>query len=323
MTLSVLVNFAIILAGLYFVGESSKFVIDKSTKLAKLFNISEFIIGFILLAVATSLPELAVAIMSVIQGETALTIGNLMGSSISDIGILISLGAIYTVIYIKREELLELTAILFFTAVIPSVLLFAPQFKFFVGLALILFFIIFSWRAITKKEMLEEHSRSHEHIKKNHFFDPSIWKNVAMLFAGITVLLTAAYFVVHAASAIAYGFGVPEAFIGATIVTIGTLLPEMAVTINGLRLGRHSLVIGNAVGSVMTNIGLILGFVLVSSPFTIKPIAFMSLAIFLIGFNAMLWVLIRDKKVTRLEGIILLAFYIFYMLTLTFNSMFK
>jgi cation:H+ antiporter len=108
-------------------------------------------------------------------------------------------------------------------------------------------------------------------------------------------------------------FGIAQSLIGASIIAIGTSLPELAVTLSAARQKKYTLIIGNAIGSAMTNVGLILGLILVLTPFVIDATVFSNLVTFLILTNIMLWYFISNEKIERIEGI---AFVIFYQIFL-------
>ena len=308
MVMGLLTQVVILIATLLFLIKSSDIVIDATIKIAKMFKIKEFIIGFVLLSIATSLPELAVSISGVMTGNAGIVVGNLIGSNIADLALILGIVAIFLPIVVKRDDLHDLSLILFITSFFPLILSNAPKASRLIGFVLVISFIFFVYSLIKKKKTL---------IPKDHYRISTISKPLNMshyqtflLFGmGIVVLLVSAKYVVSSSVFIAEYFGMAQSLIGATIVAVGTSLPELAVTFSAAKQKKYSLILGNAIGSAMTNIGLILGAVLLLGPFTIDMSVFSNLVIFLVLANLLLWYFISNEKIERWEGVAFIVFY--------------
>lgn len=140
---------------------------------------------------------------------------------------------------------------------------------------------------------------------------------LAKVAGGITVVIVAARFVVLSTSEIATILGVPPILMGAKIVAIGTSLPELALDVTAVRRGRIHLAIGDVIGSNLTNIALVLGFVLLVSPFTINLTIFTEMLPFLLITALLLWRFLTKGGIPKWGGILLIMVYILFQATLT------
>ena len=254
----------ILITSLVILVKTSQWVIDSSLKLAKITGLSEMVIGFIFLAVATSLPELAVSLSAIASNDIGLSIGNLLGSNVADICLVIGIAALFGPLIIKEKQLKELSSILFLSSLIPILLLSLTYASRLVGVILIFVFFFFVYYSV-KRGMKVKIEEKFERI--DHMYPIKLWATTLFWFVlGFVGVFLSSRLIVDSASSIALSIGMTEAVIGATVIAIGTSLPELAVGITAMKAKRWHLLFGNAIGSTVTNITLILGTVLATTP---------------------------------------------------------
>jgi cation:H+ antiporter len=303
-----LINSALLLGALIALAISSHVVIGSSIKIARITRMGELIIGFVLLAVATSIPELAVSISAVVTGEIGISIGNLLGSNVADLALIIGFAALLSPILIRRKMLRELSTTLFFTSMILLLLLQLGYASRLIGLGLLLIFVYFIWWTVKRRvTVLPQRRKRFDFLA---FLPAIFWFSI-----GLAGVIVSSAFVVSSASSIAALLGIASSVIGATAIAIGTSLPELAVNITAIRKRRYGLAIGNTIGSCLTNLSLVLGAVLVASPFVIDMSIFSTLIAFVLLTNIMVWFFMGRGRLARFEGSALLFVYLIFIMT--------
>lgn len=298
----------ILLASIFALAGFGNIVVNRAIKIAKLTGIAEITIGFILISVSTSLPELVVSVFSILTGSVGISIGNLLGSNIANICLIFGIGLLFRALIIEREMFKNLSLILLVTSLIPVILLILGELNKIVGLALVLIFVGFCYYSIKMKATMEEETKNRE--------NGSLLITFFGFALGMAGLLISAHFVVESASTIARAVGIPQSVIGGTIIAVGTSLPEMAVDLTAIKKNKLNLAIGDVLGSGMTNLTLILGPVLLLSPFKVNIAAYTCLVIFLVSSNFLFWLFIRKGKLGKFEGLCLLLLYITFLVVL-------
>ena len=199
-----LTNIAILFSSLVLLMIASQWVIENAIKISHLAKLSEMFVGFIFIAIATSLPELAVSVSALASGDIGIGIGNLIGSNIADIALIVGIASFFGPVILQRKLLREITTILFLTSLIPLVLLNIRESGKLVGLVLVLVFfafIIYSGRKNLKPRMGK--IRNHMNNKtEDHPFKAKLLVTAMMFFAvGIAGVFVSSRFVVDAAAA--------------------------------------------------------------------------------------------------------------------------
>lgn len=289
---------------------------DGASSLAKRFGISDLVIGLTIVAFGTSAPELVISVISAINGSAELAIGNVVGSNIFNV--LMIIGCTALVMPIKVEKSIM-------TNEIPLVLLSALC-LFFMGndvlfngnsanvvsrtdgFVLLLFFLIFMRYtfSIAKNTSEQESQASVKSIP--------LWKSILFILLGLAALIFGGQFFVDGASGLARLMGVSESVIGLTLVAGGTSLPELATSITAALKHNPGIAIGNVIGSNLFNLFFVLGC---SSSITALPmggIGNFDLAV-LIGSSILFWIVgwfFKERTITRWEGALLMLCYIAY-----------
>jgi len=289
-------------------------VIENSMKLARMTKLSELVIGFILLSVATSVPEFAISLSAILSNNVSISIGNLLGSNIANLGLVLGILAITRPMIVRGASFEKLLTILFLSSLIPLLLLGLSKASVVVGVLLILVFVFFSLYSVKEKITLKlvekEPNNLLQTLKEFRFY-----KSLFLVFIGMGFVFLSSKFLVNSGSNIAKFLRIKESLIGATIIALGTSLPELSIALTSVKEGRSKMALGNVIGSCLTNLTFIMGIVLISSPFTIDMSIFSTLLSFVIATTIITWYLFTTgKKLDRKEGILLLFIYITFLI---------
>ena len=283
-------------------------VIRYVTMLAEIFGMSEMAAGFILLSVSTSLPELSVSVIASVMGEGGLSLGNVLGSNIANLTIIIGLAVVLSGVEVLIEESSqkELVQFLFLSSIIPLFVIQRGSLSLVLGLALIILFLYFSV-TISKKA---PETRALQKVRK---MDKA--KTILKFLVCIIAVIAISKFTVDSGIRMAEFFNVPPSVIGATIVAFGTSLPELTTTIQAFRKKLHGMALGNIFGSCITNITLILGSSALLSFSEVNVTATGSLMFFVLLSTLFLWYTINTRKIiSRKRAYILIGVYVFFIL---------
>ncbi|MDO8627302.1 MAG: hypothetical protein Q7K42_02455, partial [Candidatus Diapherotrites archaeon] len=288
-------------------------VIDATIKISEFLNISQLAIGFIVVAVAVSMPDFVVAVTASLQGSPALGIGDALGSSIANICLVLGIATFIRKIDVERTHTLESAELLLMISVIPLIILSKAIVGTFEGIILLLVFVLYCLFVLKSKFSL----KIKDGIKKSEFV------KLLILFAiGMVIVVFSARMVVDSAVDLARFLKINEAIIGLVVLSFGTTLPELAIDFTAIRKGQIALAIGDVLGSTVTNLTLILGTVLIISP-TVIDIAIYSvpLAFIVIANSFLVYNLYKHQRLGRAQGIAFLGLYILFIGTTIFSSL--
>ncbi len=293
----------LLLAGLFFLVRASQVVISSLTGLARLSNVSDFMVAFLILAVATSLPEFFVGLTSALRDEPSLSFGNIIGANVFGISLIPGLAAIVgqSIGFRSRTDRREI----FIAGAIglsPLIMAFDGQISRGDGLLLILLAGFgMAYYFVRRHRLSPIKKRVSTAVKKAEFY--------GRLLGGIVFLYLASELVIVGSNQLAGQFLISLPIVGAVILSLGTTLPEMSVAIKSVQ-GRHgAFVFGNMAGSLIVNSGLILGMVSLIRPIEILDSNLISLG-FLITLASLLLLALFTKsrsKLTSIEGLALIG----------------
>ena len=304
---SIYFAFILLVVGFVLLIKGADFFVEGSSGIAKKLRIPSIIIGLTVVAMGTSLPEAAVSVSAGLAGSNELAISNVLGSNIFNLMVVVGFCAVMAPIVVDKDLLRRDIPISIGAAVL---LLLLGLWGMTLGrvdaiLLLVLFvaFIVFLVFAALKNRTAE--SEEEDEIKPR-----PIWLCLLFIVGGATAIIFGGDWVVDSASKIALTFGMSETLVGLTIVSVGTSLPEFVTSIVAARKKEVELSLGNAIGSNIFNILLILGLA-----GTVSPLAFLTDNIIdvciLLGFSAFIWIAAWAKKrLGRLEGILMILFYV-------------
>lgn len=287
---------------------------DGSVALARRMHIPEFIVGLTIVAVGTSMPELTVSMISAVEGYGDMAIGNVVGSNIANTLLILGLCAVFSPVLftknnIKRDVPINLAASVMLLLVASTSALIG-RIEGIILLVAYVAMILFSIRSERKAmtETKEEDAKG----------DMSALRIVVWIIAGLAALIYGGDMFVDSATNIALAWGVSEAVIAITLVAVGTSLPELATNIASIAKGNASLALGNVLGSNIANILLILGACSTVTPLSMGNVSMTDIYVVVATAVALLLFAIfwGDKRITRIEGLLFLIFYIGYIYSL-------
>ena len=293
-------------------------LIRGASSLAIRLGVSSLVVGLTVVAFATSSPELVVSIKAAIEGNPGIVVGNVVGSNICNIALILGVAAMISPMSVKTQVIKREIPIMIIVSVILLLILVDDTITRVEGVFLvigIITYIILGYRySIKEKDNIEVIKEFEEIIPKSPY---KIWKSLIFMIAGLGLLVLGSNLFVDGAVAIAEKFGVSQALIGLTIVALGTSLPELTTSIVASFKNENDIAIGNAVGSNVFNILSVLG---ISS--LVRPIAGTGVTIFdlsiMMFFTILILPLSRSKfTLRRGEGVLLFCGYIAYMIYLT------
>ena len=294
-------------------------LVDNASSLAKRFNIPNIVIGLTIVAFGTSAPELVVNIFAAVEKNPDIVMGNVIGSNIFNVGMILAISAIIYPLAVKKTT----TWIEVPLALLAGVVVFILASDQLIdkasasvvtrsdGMLLLLFFLIFlayNYMLMLKGDYTEE----------NTVKDVAPWKATLLLIAGLALLVAGGRMIVYGAVQVASSLGISQRIIALTIVSAGTSLPELATSVVAARKKNTDIAVGNIVGSNIFNIFLILG-----ASAVIYPVTVASTAIVDMGMNLLLGLLVflfiftgKGRKLEKGEGIVMLILYLGYLIYL-------
>ncbi len=311
----------LIIVGFFLLIKGADFLVDGSSKIAKKFHIPEIIIGLTIVSIGTSMPELFVSITSALDGYSDMAVGNVIGSNIANLLLILGLSTVISSVKFKREtRLIEIPLCLIFTVIFLVLCNIGQDISMLDALILIALFIAFILYTIVmafKGEKFDSKDNDEE-IEETDEKSDSTLKNIIYVIVGIIALKFGGDLTVNNAVNVAQIIGLSEKIISLTILAIGTSLPELVTSVSAAIKGKSDIAIGNILGSNIFNMLLIIG---VSG--LIKPIIYnvsynMDMTILIIATIVLsLFPVIPPKnKMSRDNGIVYLIIYIGYMVML-------
>jgi len=281
-----------------------------ASRLARVLGISPVVIGLTVVAFGTSAPEFVVGLIAALKGASDVVLGNIIGSNISNIGLILGIGAVISPLIIQIRIIKVEVPIMIALSLILYGLAWSLNLGLLQGIFLfgaLIAFTIYSYFGSKKEPKLVE-EEFEEFVGSGDSGDP-VWKQVVFIVLGLVALIIGARFVVDSAILIARIAGVSELVISITAVAIGTSLPELSTTIIAAVRKEHDIIVGNIIGSNIFNIG-ILGLVSIIRPVTVdSTLLRFEFPVMLFFSILLLPLMITGKRVSRLEGLLLLVLY--------------
>ena len=288
-----------------------------AVSLALKINVSNLVVGMTVVAFATSAPELFVSIEAILKKSSNIALGNVIGSNIANIALVLGATAIIFRVKISRQSLsLSYPLMLFSSVVLGFTLYFFNGIPGFCGFLFVLFLFLFVFVLIldSRRNQLQEDNKHVGITEKssNH----SLLKSLIFLLLGVLFLKFGADLLVDSTKIIAKYFGVSDRVIAVTVVAIGTSIPELATSIIAALKKEDGLAVGNLIGSNIFNIFLVLGLTSIITSVKIDDPAILFYDYFwMIGISLLLGAFIyiySKSQVSRKEGMFLFILYLFY-----------
>ena len=316
-------NILLLVGGLVLILFGANGLTDGSAAVAKRFKISDLVIGLTIVAFGTSAPELVISILSALNGSAEMAIGNVVGSNIFNILMIIGVTALVMPIKVEdgimsKEIPLVILSSLVLAFMGSDVLLDGEGLNVVSridGLLLISFFLIFMRYTFSM-------ARDGGGEEDTKIEEMSIGKSILFIVGGLMGLIFGGQFFVEGASGIARSLGVSDSTIGLTLVAGGTSLPELATSVMAAYKKKPGIAIGNVIGSNLFNIFFVLGCSSTLTPLTMGNIGIIDLFV-LIFSSVLFWLtgwFFKQRTITRLEGTLLVLIYIGYTSYLVINA---
>lgn len=303
----------LLIFGIVVVLKSADWLTNGAVGLATKLGISQIVIGLTIVAIGTSMPEFFVSIVSAIKGTPDLAVGNIVGSNIFNVLLIVGVAATVAPIAIQRATVRRDIPIAIVASIILTFMMLDDNISQIDALILFAAFIAFIWITLrNSKNDANEKDASTEKVIPT-------WKSVLFIIFGLVGLVLGSNIFVDNASSLAHGWGISDAVIGLTIVAGGTSLPELATSAVAARKGDSGIAIGNVLGSNVFNILMILGLTGIISPMHIQNITYIDMAVMVISM-VLFWLFSFTKlRVERWEGCVLIACFLGYITWLVSN----
>ena len=308
-----ILDILILVFGFFILIKGADFFIDGASSVATNFKVPKILIGLTIVAFGTSAPEFAVSIKSIISSNHDIVLGNVIGSNIMNILLILGISSIIHSLDVKsntvKKELPILLLITCLFVVLLSDSMFDNTLNAFTrsdGIILFLFFLVFLYYLISVAK-----NRNKEVDKKDK--EMTLGKSFLYTISGIIMIVFGSEFVVNSSTSIASSVGVSEKLISLTIVAFGTSLPELVTSVTATKKGEYDLAIGNVVGSCIFNIGIVMGLpVALFGGISRINFSNLDIAVMLLSIILLFIFSIDDRKLTKREGFIFLLIFIIY-----------
>jgi len=305
--------------------KSAETLVASLSKLAAYFRMTEFVIGFVVMALATSIPELSIGISSAIHQRPELALGNVIGANVIDLTLVIGIATLLKRgIKIETKTVRIDTVYMFLISLLPIILMSDGEISFLIsllpiilmsdgeisridGIILLIVFALYLIRLMYQKERFKE---SEKGIEKREFY-----KNVLMFIVALSWLFISAAFLVTSAHNLAIGFGIPEMIIGLFMIALGTTIPELTFETKAVLSDHKYMALGDCVGSVIANSTLVLGITALIHPITADFLLFITSAFFMLTVAFLFMTFVEaEKHILWQEAIALILLYVLFVI---------
>ena len=315
--MDILFDILFLVGGLALILLGANGLTDGAAAVAKKWGVSDLVIGLTIVAFGTSAPELVVSLTSAINGSAALAVGNVVGSNIFNVLMIIGVTAMVMPIKVEKSIMSNEIPLV----ILASLALFVASSDIMLGagtentisridgIMLLLFFAVFMRYTFSIAKNGTTKTDNNEEVKTM-----PIWKSILFIGGGLAGLIYGGQLFVDGASNLARAMGASESLIGLTLVAAGTSLPELATSVTAALKKNPGIAIGNVIGSNIFNIFFILGTSATVTPLSLGNIGMLDMSV-LIGSAMLFWIVgwfFKKRTITRIEGAIMVACYIAY-----------
>ena len=309
--------------GLLAIIKGADWLTDGAASIAERFGIPTLVVGLTIVAIGSSAPEFVVSVLSAVQGNADIALGNIVGSNIFNILGIMGVTALVRPVIVQRSNVLYDVpfAVLSSVAIAATVLLPDSCGKRELGrgegILMLCFFAIFICYtlSIASSMKVTQEKKSSKSV--------ALWKSILGVVVGLVLLFLGGNWLVDGASGIASAMGISESIIALTIVSIGTSAPELAASVMAAKKGDTAMALGNVVGSVVFNVFYVLGTAAAIQPLSAKGITTIDIII-LLASSVLLWIFCafgkKNYTLTRSEGFVFILLMIAYYVYLIINE---
>ncbi len=293
--MEITIDIVIVILSIALIAKGAIFVVDSAVRIAQKLGVSELVIGLTIVALGTSAPEFAVTIISSLKGQSDISVGNIVGSNIFNLGFILGGTAIIRSLTTNKRVVYRDGGFLLFGTLILTFFLWDLTLSRFEGVVLFALLIIYLVTLFFKREKVE-----YEATEKTYkWYDPFI------LILGLVLVVGSSHFLVDSASSLAGIMGVSDWVIGATIVAAGTSAPELATSIVAALRGKHGISVGNLIGSDIFNMYGVLGVASIMRDLPVDAASRTNLILLVAMVLIALIFMKSGWKISRREGVFL------------------
>ena len=318
-----LLNIVLLLAGLVLLILGAEWLVDGSSSIARRAGLSEFLIGMTIIGIGTSMPELVVSLTGAIKGSADIAIGNVVGSNIFNVLLILGVTAIIRPVEMTRDNLRRDIPLNIVSSII--LICFGMQYTLFKvggsdtinayeGGIFLLLFAVYMYISLKSGKSADASQEENEPQR-------NLWLSIGMVLAGLCALIYGGNLLVDSACDIAREVGLSEKFIAITILAGGTSFPELVTCVVAASKNKGALALGNIIGSNISNILLILGASALACPLSFNNIKAVDLGVLV--FSSLVLIISawtgKDKKIGRGDGVFFLLVFLSYMAYLIIN----
>ncbi len=270
-------------------------VVDSASRTAQKMGVSDLVIGLTVVALGTSAPEFAVTITAAVKGQADISVGNIVGSNIFNLGFILGGVAIFRAISTSRKLVFRDGMLLIFASFLLLAFLWDSTLQHWEGAVLIVVLLLYLIYLFIRRETIEEE------IPRGTFR----WYDIPLLILGLVFIVAGGHFLVDSASSLARSIGISEWVIAVTIVAAGTSTPEFVTSLVAVIKGKHGLSAGNLIGSDLFNLLGVLGLAAVIRKMEIAPGAYTEIVLLSALVITVVIMMRTGWKISRKEGIAL------------------
>lgn len=308
--MEILLQLLFLAAGFFLLVKGADWFVDGAAGIAEKFGIPHLVVGLTIVAMGTSAPEAAVSITAALKGNAGITIGNIVGSNILNILIILGIASVIIPIAVAKSTVkVEIPYMLLMTLLLLGMGCTGNKITFWEGVILWIAFVIY----LAYLFRMAKNNKAEEEDEQE---GKPVWRLLFDVAAGIALIMLGSNVAVDAATEIARVMGMSERFIGLTIVALGTSLPELVTSVSAARKGEADIAIGNIVGSNIFNILFVVGTAALITP-VIFETKFIIDTLVSLAAGILLWVCVfKDRRLGRTGGMIMLMCYVAYFIYL-------
>lgn len=308
-----ILDIILLVVGFIILIKGADIFVDGASSIAGNFKISKMLIGLTIVAFGTSAPEFAVSVKSLISGSSDIVLGNVIGSNILNILLILGISSLFHFLNVKNNTVKKELPITLLITTLFAVLLSDHLFDSNIinaftrsdGIVLLLFFLVFIYYLISMARNKIDDDQNEKYM--------SMSKSIVYTILGLICIIVGSNFVVDSASSLASMIGISEKMISLTVIAFGTSLPELVTSVTATKKGEYDIAIGNVVGSNIFNIGMVIGLpVAIFGGISDITFNYIDLIVMLLSALLLFIFSFKDKRISKKEGIAFLILFVIY-----------
>ena len=312
------IQILLLIVGMALLIKGADFFVDGASQIAKALKVPSLIIGLTLVSIGTSAPELSVSLTSALQGLNDMSLGNVVGSNTFNILMVIGLSALFTPMVVSKNVKKYDIPILIGIYIILILLAFViSPLKLTLVESIIIFSLFFAYIIFLIFRSKNDPQEENEEDEKQRKW----YINLILVIVGLAGIIFGGDFVVDSASYIAKKLGMSELLVGLTIVAVGTSLPELVTSMVAAKKGENDIAVGNAIGSSIFNVVLILGLSSTISPLTLQKTALVDVLVMTLSVVLLYIFTFKKEEINKTKGIIFVIIYVIYLAYMILRNM--